>query len=85
MAIMKISSVRNFNFQGDEEWMTKREERGRMGTALLQPMAVYEAPGRNVGGMGWVYRGNGWRWRMLLIFVGGFPFKRTKMIYYPED
>ena len=24
--------------------MTKREERGRLGTALLQPMAVYEAP-----------------------------------------
>eukprot|EP00434_Breviolum_minutum_P012354 symbB.v1.2.010885.t2/scaffold721.1/size169143/3 len=26
----------------DEAWMTKREERGRLGTALLQPMAVYE-------------------------------------------
>ena len=28
--------------QGDDEWMKQREERGRLGTALLQPMAIYE-------------------------------------------
>lgn len=26
----------------DDEWMKQREERGRLGTALLQPMAIYE-------------------------------------------
>ena len=58
--------------------MTKREERGRLGTALLQPMAVYEAPKgeshhamRDVhsgGGGEWVDRGNG-KWRMLFVLV----------------
>ena len=39
--------------QGDEEWMKQREERGRLGTALLQPMAIYEVrvDGKNGDGL----------------------------------
>ena len=40
--------------------MTKREERGRLGTALLQPMAVYEAPkGESQHAMRDVHSGGG--------------------------
>jgi hypothetical protein len=35
-------SLKPIHGQGDDEWMKQREERGRLGTALLQPMAIYE-------------------------------------------
>ena len=51
MALKRPKKPASEEAAGDEAWMLAREERGRLNTALLQPMAIYEATGQKYSGI----------------------------------